>query len=158
LILSSLIESYTPEADTMSNSNKTQSIPQALWDCHKQTIERLYVKEGKRLESSDGVIEFMGKHHNFHATYVYHCINIHKLMPASKSQYETQFRKWRLRKNLTKLEWKRIIRYLNQNTLDLEHREIVFQGVVLSKDRVLREIARHGSINEQEGTLMQHLR
>jgi hypothetical protein len=82
---------------------------------------------------------------------------LHKLTPASKSQYETQFRKWRIRKNLTKSEWKRIIQNLNQNALDLGNWEIVFQGVVVSKDRVLREIARYGPAAEPECTLVPHL-
>jgi hypothetical protein len=60
----------------MSNSNKTQSISQAVWDRHKRTIERLYVQEGRKLEKPAGVIEFMKKHQNFYARYVFHCINI----------------------------------------------------------------------------------
>jgi hypothetical protein len=81
----------------------------------------------------------------------------HELKPTSKSQYETQFRKWKIRKNLTKPGWKRIIQYLNQNVLNLEHCEIVFQGVVLPKDRVSREIARYGHAIEEEGTSTQDL-
>jgi hypothetical protein len=60
----------------MSTSSKAHSIPEALWGRHRPTIQRLYIQEGRKLEDSNGVIDFMGKHHNFHARYVGHCISI----------------------------------------------------------------------------------
>jgi hypothetical protein len=51
----------------MSGVVRTSRLPEALWDYHRQEIERLYVKEKNRLEGEDGVMERMKKHHGFQA-------------------------------------------------------------------------------------------
>jgi hypothetical protein len=50
---------------------KADRIDEALWNHHRPTIERLYVKEQRKLEKEDGVIEYMKKHHNFTARFLY---------------------------------------------------------------------------------------
>jgi hypothetical protein len=65
----------------------------------------------------------------------------------SKSQYERQFRKWQLRKNLTGPEWTVIIRYMKRNSIRLEQVEVLFKGHEIPHKRILQEIARRSSLN-----------
>lgn len=43
-------------------------IPDAVWELHKPTIERLYIVENKSLTAPGGVRDIMAREHNFHAT------------------------------------------------------------------------------------------
>jgi hypothetical protein len=70
-------------------------------------------------------------------------LNRHSLTAGSKSQYELHFKRWQLRKNLTRSEWEAIIRFMNARALRVEQIELVFQGTVLPEARVLREKARY---------------
>jgi hypothetical protein len=130
---------------------KADRIDETLWNLHRPTIERLYVKEQRKLERDDGVIEYMKKHHSFTARYVYPITSVHALMVCSKSQYELHFKKWRLRKNLTKAEWRKIIKYLHEKAHQIEQIEAVFNGSVLPKERIIREIMRYGSSKDNLG-------
>jgi hypothetical protein len=67
------------------------------------------------------------------------------LIPDSKSQFESHFKKWGLRKNLTRVEWRRLILYMKQNSISDEQVQILFKDTEVSRERVLREIARYGS-------------
>jgi hypothetical protein len=71
------------------------------------------------------------------------------LTTGSKSQYELHFKKWRLRKNLTKPEWCQIIRFMKGQPTDGDKIQVTFNGSVLSKERVARELARYGSIEQR---------
>jgi hypothetical protein len=51
----------------MSSTAKAERIEESLWDKHRLTIERLYVKQQRKLETKDGVIEYMKRHHGFTA-------------------------------------------------------------------------------------------
>ncbi|KAH7371717.1 hypothetical protein BKA66DRAFT_182043 [Pyrenochaeta sp. MPI-SDFR-AT-0127] len=118
----------------MGSVIKAEKIDEILWNRHRRTIEHLYVKEQKRLDNEGGVMEYMRKKHNF---------------TASKSQYELHFKKWGLRKNLTRREWRMIIKFLRSGVLRSEPFELLFNGVVLSKERIAREMARHRSMKEK---------
>jgi hypothetical protein len=140
---------FTAGHDTMSSFvGKADRIDETLWNHHRPTIERLYVREQRRLEKEDGVIEHMKKHHGFSARYVCPITAVHGLMICSKSQYELHFKKWRLRKNLTKAEWRKIIKYLHEKAHHVEQVEALFNGSVLPKERIIREITRYGSTKE----------
>jgi hypothetical protein len=125
---------------------KANRIDESLWVRHRPTIERLYVKEQKKLEGENGVIAYMKKNRNFTARYV-RCLRLDQdmLTYRSKSQYENHFKKWGLRKNLTSLEWRQTIRYIKQNSLLGEQVQVLFRNVAMSPERVFREIARYGS-------------
>jgi hypothetical protein len=58
----------------MGSISKAEKIDERIWDKYRPTIERLYVKDQKRLEKDDGVIAYMKKHHDFVARYVRHYI------------------------------------------------------------------------------------
>lgn len=133
----------------MGSVVKADRIDEILWKRHRRTIERLYVQEQRKLKKEDGVIEYMKKHHGFIARYVHRCVtNVQALIVGSKSQYELHFKKWRLRKNLTKAEWRKIIRFMKERAVRSEHIEVRFNRTVLSKERLDREIARYGSVKE----------
>jgi hypothetical protein len=133
----------------MSSTAKAERIEESLWDKHRLTIERLYVKEQRKLETKDGVIEYMKIHHGFTARYRYYSvISRTALTTYSKSQYESHFKKWRLRKNLTRAEWRQIIRYIRLKSFSGEQLEGLFKGTVISSERILREIARYGTTKE----------
>jgi hypothetical protein len=68
-----------------------------------------------------------------------------QLTISSKSQYEFYFKKWSLRKNITRAEWRKIIKYLHEKAHHVEQVEAVFHGFVLPKERISREITRYGS-------------
>jgi hypothetical protein len=51
----------------MTSITKADRIEKNIWTRHRLTIERLYVKEQRKLETKDGVIEYMKKHHGFTA-------------------------------------------------------------------------------------------
>ncbi|KAH8706951.1 hypothetical protein GQ44DRAFT_818173 [Phaeosphaeriaceae sp. PMI808] len=110
---------------------------EALWNHHREIIERLYIKEQRQLERENGVIEYMKQHHDF---------------IASKSQYEIHFKKWRLRKNLSKSEWRKIIQFMNEKGVSSETHQLRLNQTALPKERILREIARYGlRQNGEEG-------
>jgi transposase len=128
---------------------KADRIDETLWNLHRATIELLYVKEQRKLGKEDGVIEYMKKHHGFTARYR-HLFGVHmsQLTTVSKSQYELHFKKWRLRKNLTKAEWRKIFKYLHEKAHQVEQIEAIFNGAVLPRERILREITRYGSAKD----------
>ncbi|KAH7126608.1 hypothetical protein B0J11DRAFT_526008 [Dendryphion nanum] len=105
-------------------------IPDAVWEQQRKTIERLFLHEDKQLGGQNGVILVMSRDFNFTAT---------------KSQYENQFRKWRVRKNITRKEWRTIFREFSQRPTHSQQTNIVFKGVIISKDRIEREQKRYQS-------------
>jgi hypothetical protein len=80
-----------------------------------------------------------------------------QLTTSSKSQYELYFKKWRLRKNLTKAEWRKIIKYLHEKAHHVEQVEALFHGFVLPKERITREITRYGSAKETSDAICEGL-
>jgi hypothetical protein len=143
---------HTLRSNTMSTAVKASRIDESLWVRHQPMIERLYIKEHKRLEGKDGVLEYMRKHHNFAARYAC-CLGSTEVMltSRSKSQYENHFKKWRLRKNLTSVEWRQTIRHMKQNSLSGEQVKLLFKGAEIPRERIIREIARYGSTYYRDG-------
>jgi hypothetical protein len=43
-------------------------VPDAVWEFHKPTIERLYMVEDRPLSAPGGVRDIMARDHDFHAT------------------------------------------------------------------------------------------
>jgi hypothetical protein len=71
---------FTARHETMSFVvGKADRIDETLWNHHRPIIERLYVKEQRKLEKDDGVIEYMKKHHGFTARYTHPIISVHTL-------------------------------------------------------------------------------
>jgi hypothetical protein len=73
---------------------------------------------------------------------------ISELILSSKWKYEDHFRKWNIRKKLTKAKWKDIIRFMRQRALFHDRVELLFDGVPLSQERIDRAIARYGLASE----------
>ncbi|KAI1653139.1 hypothetical protein F4813DRAFT_282235 [Daldinia decipiens] len=82
----------------MPISPETRRITDREWEDHKLRICELYIDLGRKLEGNDGVIETMAK----------------EGFTATVPQYEHRFRKWRVRKNIKRAEWERIINETRQ--------------------------------------------
>lgn len=92
------------------------------WETHKAEVERLYIHEDKPLKE---VVQTMGAVHGF-------C--------KSKSQYETQFAKWGLKKyHMGSKKWKLLNQSLKKRGAD---EEVYVQGAFFEPKRVKREIGR----------------
>ena len=65
---------------------------------------------------------------------------------GSKSQYETQFKKWGLRKNHTSAVWKTIAQILQSRRSLGKKTSVFFDGHLIPEVRVQREISRHDSL------------
>ncbi|KAJ5705202.1 hypothetical protein N7536_000891 [Penicillium majusculum] len=92
------------------------------WEAHKAEIERLYIHQDKSLKE---VIQTMGAVHGF-------C--------RSKSQYETKFAKWGLKKyHMGSKKWKLLDQNLKKRGADTE---VYINGVLFEPKRVKRELGR----------------
>ena len=79
----------------------TREIADQGWEDHKNIIKYLYIDLDKKLQGTDGVIETLVAEHGF---------------SASKSQYETRFKKWGFRKNRDRQQWRDILERAGQAT------------------------------------------
>jgi hypothetical protein len=64
----------------------------------------------------------------------------------SKSQFETQLKKWGLRKNHTSVVWKIIAQISQHRQLVGKKTAVFFDGHLIPDVRVQRETSRHGSL------------
>ncbi|CAG8953347.1 hypothetical protein HYFRA_00003558 [Hymenoscyphus fraxineus] len=62
---------------------------------------------------------------------------------ASKTQYETQFRRWGWRKNLTQSEWEYLGKHITKRKKSGKASEVIFNGHVVPSKKVNKEISRH---------------
>ncbi|KAF2678237.1 ankyrin [Lentithecium fluviatile CBS 122367] len=120
----------------MDSTPRARKIDEATWERHRSTIERLYVTEDKQLEGKDGVIVIMTKGHAF---------------TASKSQYETRFKVWKIRKNVKRNEWPPILKKVRKRKRLGKDSEVTLNGTVISKERIEREISRYGLTEGRQG-------
>ncbi|KAJ8126831.1 hypothetical protein O1611_g6806 [Lasiodiplodia mahajangana] len=73
--------------------SRTARIPPREWEAHKHRLNQLYVERNLPLAGQNGVINIMTK----------------EGFAATKYQYESQFRSWGWRKNMSRAEWEGII-------------------------------------------------
>jgi len=124
----------------MNINTRTPKIDERIWDRHRPTIERLY-----KTKTLGEIVPYMKEHHNFFARYWKYCIaNGQALTWISNSQYERQFKKWRVRKNLTDEEWRRVIRYINRKSISIDQVEVLFHGTIIPHRRIIQETTRRG--------------
>ncbi|KAF2104852.1 hypothetical protein NA57DRAFT_51650 [Rhizodiscina lignyota] len=98
------------------------SLSSEEWEVHKPQIWELYMEHDRKLGD---VIQIMRSDHHFR---------------ASKNQYETHFKKWRWRKNLSPQEWKWVESKLAD---DRDGHEVLLCCVALNKKRISKELKRH---------------
>ncbi|KAH7401683.1 hypothetical protein BKA66DRAFT_565295 [Pyrenochaeta sp. MPI-SDFR-AT-0127] len=110
---------------------KNVKIPPATWERHRRVIQHLYLKQNKELDGDDGVINIMRATHGF---------------AASKSQYEYQFSKWRLRKNLKKQEWMMVLKTIQIRARQGKCSRVTFGKHLISDERIEREKTRYGLV------------
>ncbi|KAF6233127.1 hypothetical protein HO173_008671 [Letharia columbiana] len=108
----------------MATSNKAD--PE--WKSHKATIESLYVKDHLKLEGRGGLMDTMARSHGF---------------VKSKSQYESHFKIWGMRKYRKKDDWRSVGRKISERKRAGKDSSVYINNEVIPKARVQRQIRRH---------------
>ncbi|PWY63640.1 ankyrin [Aspergillus eucalypticola CBS 122712] len=99
----------------------------AEWEAHKAEIERLYIRENKKLEE---VLQFMETTHGFRKT---------------KNQYTARFKKWGFKKyRMGALKWRHVNREIQKRAAEGQNLEVWFDGVYYDSKTVQFEIHRQG--------------
>ncbi|KAK2613199.1 hypothetical protein N8I77_000126 [Diaporthe amygdali] len=124
-----------------------QSNTEQEWERHKEVIKELYcinklrLQRSKRTENEPGVVELMKERYGFH---------------ASPAQYESQFRKWGLVKNLKNHEWATLILQYDLVSQTKEDVRITVSGSVLSKEKIDRARRRYVTRHKRsQGAVME---
>ncbi|KAF2650524.1 ankyrin [Lophiostoma macrostomum CBS 122681] len=95
------------------------------WDVHKDEIRQLYIEDEQKLSD---VMELMAQRRGFKRT---------------KAQYEGVFRKWDLKKNNRKEDWRYIAEQVkDRRNQGLESR-VKIRGVLVPESKVKKEISRY---------------
>ncbi|KAF4456840.1 ankyrin repeat [Fusarium albosuccineum] len=110
----------------MSNAVATKRIPEQEWARHESTIRQLYLENDKGLQD---VMEHMASSCGFY---------------ASKSQYETRFKKWGIAKNRKRVEWKVVAQHVEHRKAAGKKSDVFINGALVSEARVQREMTRIG--------------
>ncbi|KAF2502823.1 ankyrin [Lophium mytilinum] len=92
------------------------------WELHKETIKDFYVSHTLK-----EVMEFMSKEKKFNAT---------------KSQYESQFKLWQLKKYKKSDQWKAIGHKLRKRKREGKESEVYMDGELVSPQKVKKAITR----------------
>ncbi|KAI1473208.1 uncharacterized protein F4812DRAFT_465103 [Daldinia caldariorum] len=99
----------------MPQTVRTMNIPNATWSLHRDTIIKLYLDNRRQLKE---VANIMKVEHGLEATV---------------SQYEAQFRHWKIRRNLKLPEWRRIFGVIDGLPPETKKRVILCGRVVDEK-------------------------
>lgn len=121
---------------TLSNGTE------ATWESHKSTILSLYFTESMTLAK---VMEHMKQNHGFDARCSPHMAHSSLCLTNvnSKGCYETQFRKWNLRKNLRSSEWEYVSHRIQKRKREGKESVVYFNRVAIAPEKVKKEISRH---------------
>ncbi|KAH8887999.1 hypothetical protein GQ53DRAFT_265227 [Thozetella sp. PMI_491] len=103
------------------------------WARHEAKITKLYWEEDR---TRGDVMDIMAREENFH---------------ASKSQYETRFKKWRITKYHKSKHWSLIGHRLGQRRDFGKQSEVLFDGRVVPNAMVQRETRRHYAPSHFQG-------
>ncbi|RAH53365.1 ankyrin [Aspergillus piperis CBS 112811] len=99
----------------------------AEWEAHKAEIERLYIRENKKLEE---VLQFMETTYGFRRT---------------KNQYTARLKKWGFKKyRMGALKWRHVNREIQKRAAEGQNLEVWFDGVYYNPKTVQFEIHRQG--------------
>ncbi|KAK8103120.1 hypothetical protein PG984_016266 [Apiospora sp. TS-2023a] len=111
-------------------ANLARPIPQVDWRRHEKTIKILFLGEGRQLGSinqKESVIGKMAEDHGFIATI---------------SQYEAQFRKWKVKKNRKSKDLAPLLRQFKHLCSRGKEARVISSGSALSRGRVERALRR----------------
>ncbi|KAI1739803.1 ankyrin repeat-containing domain protein [Xylaria scruposa] len=117
---SHLFPSFPPVLSTPSTMASND------WERHKATILHLYLLEKSPLHQ---IVTYMQQEHDF---------------TKKKSQYEYQFKKWGVKKNLKKEDWQHLRHQLQKR--QGKQSEVTLFGIPLSKGRIRKETLRYTAI------------
>ncbi|GLB19608.1 hypothetical protein AtubIFM61612_009520 [Aspergillus tubingensis] len=105
----------------------------AEWEAHKAEIERLYIRENKKLEE---VLQFMETTYGFRKT---------------KYQYTARLKKWGFKKyRMGALKWRHVNREIQKRAAEGQNLEVWFDGVYYDPKTVQFEIHRQGFQRETD--------
>jgi Clr5 domain len=123
---------------------------ESMWEFHKSTILDLYLTEDMTLEK---VMAHMKQNHGFDARCSPHmaCSSLDLTNFNSKGRYETQFRKWNLRKNLRSSEWKYVSHRIQKRKKEGKESVVYFNRDAIAPEKVKKEISRHDMPTYQSG-------
>ena len=69
---------------------------------------------------------------------------------SSKAQYETQLRKWNIRKNLTNEEWNYTLLQVRKRKFDGKESDVYLNGRMVAEKRVKKEMSRHFTLTQEQ--------
>ncbi|KAH6616456.1 hypothetical protein C7974DRAFT_474931 [Boeremia exigua] len=117
-----------------SNKHRGRKIPDAQWECNRDRIIHLWLEDGDDGRKLDEIVKIMGDRHKFHAT---------------AAQYHNRFvKKWNIRKNVTKNEWRKLYWDNADRRQAREDYEVFFNGRLLTSEQKSREWERYGFASE----------
>lgn len=103
----------------------SQSPNEADWELYQDDLRELYLTKNETLKT---VMTTMANNHGFHAT---------------KSQYESHFKKWKFTKNSKSQTWIAIQPKLIKRKREGKESDIYVDGVLLPKKKVQKEMSRY---------------
>ena len=68
----------------------------------------------------------------------------------SKAQYETQLKKWNIRKNLTNEEWNYTLLQVRKRKFDGKESDVYLNGRVVPEKRIKKEMSRHFTLTQEQ--------
>ncbi|KAI8948117.1 ankyrin repeat-containing domain protein [Xylaria longipes] len=110
----------------MATPGTSKRLSEQEWVRHELTIRQLYLEKDSSLHS---VMSKMADEHGFNAT---------------KSQYETRFKKWGITKNRKQAEWMAVAQHIQHRKAVGKHSAVFVKGNLVPEAKLLREIARVG--------------
>ncbi|KAM3068354.1 hypothetical protein ACMFMG_009491 [Clarireedia jacksonii] len=119
----------------IENPKGKRAAHNALWEKHKSLLERLYLTDGMSLKST---MEFMTMNHGFN---------------MSKPQYETMFKKWKFKKNISAKEWSTINGFIEDRKVHGKDSTITIGSLQVNPKRIERARARYIVQTSQEVVL-----
>ncbi|KAI0529931.1 ankyrin repeat-containing domain protein [Xylaria digitata] len=110
----------------MATPGTSKRLSEKEWVRHELTIRQLYLEKDSNLQT---VMLKMAKDHGFNAT---------------KSQYETRFKKWGITKNRKQADWKAVAHHVQHRKTVGKDSAVFIEGNLVPEAKLLREIARVG--------------
>ncbi|KAH0844337.1 hypothetical protein AYO21_00809 [Fonsecaea monophora] len=107
------------------SSRVCDDVADSVWESHRDTIRTFYLVDDHSLEE---LMREMASKYDFR---------------ASKAQFEAHLKKWDLRKNLTKDEWKVVTHKIQKRKRDNKDSEVCSDGFPMNAKKVKRAITRY---------------
>ncbi|MCJ1269666.1 hypothetical protein MMC22_009558 [Lobaria immixta] len=104
------------------------------WETHRKELQNLYLAESRTLKE---IATHMEETHHLRAT---------------KAQYEIQFKKWDLRKNLTNKEWDYVHSRVEKRKREEKDSDVYFKRTKIPEKKLKKELSRRYTISYKDFT------